>query len=190
MLEICKNGENKAFNHQLSLFLMVKSLHKTAALVRAGNIQDRIETRSYVSLYSLFPSALHFLNYFLTMRTILFNGPYIPEIDAGYNVQANGVSINFLKNPFCFRDNMTGNPNYNYNKIMVAHANRENIKRLDDITAKSLVELSKYIYEGETYARVEVPHMNAHTPKDECVYEEELSDMARKPKSLKKCNRI
>lgn len=77
------------------------------------------------------------------MRNVLFNGPMIPEIDAGYNVQVNGVSVNFLKDPFCFRNVVIENAYYknkllyknfnddNVNKNITNHINRENIVELD-----------------------------------------------------------
>ncbi|CDU17290.1 conserved Plasmodium protein, unknown function [Plasmodium yoelii] len=62
------------------------------------------------------------------MKTTLFNGPYIPDIDAGYNVQVNGISVNFLKNPFCFRNNTIGNINYSIEELKHININSENTK--------------------------------------------------------------
>lgn len=62
------------------------------------------------------------------MRNVLFNGPMIPEIDAGYNVQVNGVSVNFLKDPFCFRNVVIENAYYK-NKLLYKNFNDDNVNK-------------------------------------------------------------
>lgn len=106
------------------------------------------------------------------MPTILFNGPFIPEVDAGYNVQANGVSINFLRDPFCFRNNLISMTD----KKCSMHGNKNpcdmknNLKVLEPITKVNYVEVPKYIYKEKIIHKDEIVYKNVYVPYDGPVY--------------------
>ncbi|KEG00797.1 conserved Plasmodium protein, unknown function [Plasmodium vinckei vinckei] len=105
------------------------------------------------------------------MKTTLFNGPYIPDIDAGYNVQVNGISVNFLKNPFCFRNNTIGSTDYSIKELKYInsknttsskHINQQMWNCGNSLTDTNSIELHKndqvtydgsYIYSEQVYKK-------------------------------------
>ncbi|SCM05711.1 conserved Plasmodium protein, unknown function [Plasmodium chabaudi adami] len=105
------------------------------------------------------------------MKTKLFNGPYIPDIDAGYNVQVNGISVNFLKNPFCFRNNTIGNIDYAIKELQYINSGNttpskyinQQIRNCENsLTNTNYIELHKndqvtydgsYIYSEQIYKK-------------------------------------
>ncbi|CRG93178.1 conserved Plasmodium protein, unknown function [Plasmodium gallinaceum] len=98
------------------------------------------------------------------MRTVLYNGPFIPEIDAGYNIQANGVIINFLKDPFCFRYNIINESDKNTELNKPLNFIDENIKILNPLTATKLVEVPRYLYKEHIINKNEIIHKNVYVP--------------------------
>ncbi|SOV21118.1 conserved Plasmodium protein, unknown function [Plasmodium sp. DRC-Itaito] len=97
------------------------------------------------------------------MKNVLFNGPVIPEIDAGYNVQVNGISVNFLKDPFCFRNAVIENEHYK-NKLLYKHFNDNNVNKniTNNIKRKNIDELDKGFNE---YIKDRVNNTNVYIKK-------------------------
>ncbi|SPJ08767.1 conserved Plasmodium protein, unknown function [Plasmodium sp. DRC-Itaito] len=102
------------------------------------------------------------------MKNVLFNGPMIPEIDAGYNVQINGVSVNFLKDPFCFRNVVIVNAHYK-NKLLYKHFNNDNVNKniTNNIKRKNIIELDKGFNE---YIKDSLNNNHVHIKKNEPDY--------------------
>ncbi|GAW79767.1 hypothetical protein, conserved [Plasmodium gonderi] len=103
------------------------------------------------------------------MRTVLFNGPFIPEIDVGYNVQVNGVSINFLKDPFCFRDKMIKSAvckkiENEPNEELLPYDENEEI--MNPTISMEATELQRCIYEDGGEIEDDMTHKNSlsHKP--------------------------
>ncbi|CRG98942.1 conserved Plasmodium protein, unknown function [Plasmodium relictum] len=97
------------------------------------------------------------------MRTVLFNGPFIPEMDAGYNIQTNGVSINFLKDPFCFRYNIVNANDKNEPNKPVNFIDKY-MKILNPLTTTKLVEVPRYIYKERIINKKNIIYKNVYVP--------------------------
>ncbi|SOV74160.1 conserved Plasmodium protein, unknown function [Plasmodium sp. gorilla clade G3] len=102
------------------------------------------------------------------MRNVLFNGPMIPDIDSGYNVQVNGISVNFLKDPFCFRNVEIKNAHYK-NKLLYKHFNDDNVNKniTNNIKWKNIVELDKGFNE---YIKDSLNNKHVYIKKNEFDY--------------------
>ncbi|KAI4840063.1 hypothetical protein MKS88_001420 [Plasmodium brasilianum] len=106
------------------------------------------------------------------MRTVLFNGPYIPDFDAGYNVQVNGLSVNFLKDPFCFRNNVVESMYYKQREQNnTINMGGENKKELNPTASTKFVEIPRYTYEERiTNINDTIIHKNTFVPCKEPIY--------------------
>ncbi|KJP89116.1 hypothetical protein AK88_01202 [Plasmodium fragile] len=111
------------------------------------------------------------------MRTVLCSGPFIPEINVGYNVQANGVSINFLKDPFCFRDKtmkIVNSKRSNRGSNEGALPNYENEETVNPVITVQATELHGCVYQGGRTIGETARYEHELTYEDGLVYEDGL----------------
>ncbi|CAG9479881.1 conserved Plasmodium protein, unknown function [Plasmodium vivax] len=112
------------------------------------------------------------------MRTVLFSGPFIPEINVGYNVQANGVSINFLKDPFCFRDKtmeIVNSKRSERGPSEGALPNGENEEAVNPVITVEATELQGYVYEGGRTIGEAAPYEDGLAYENDLAHEDDLA---------------
>ncbi|ANQ06920.1 Uncharacterized protein PCOAH_00011740 [Plasmodium coatneyi] len=111
------------------------------------------------------------------MRSVLLSGPFIPEINVGYNVKANGVSINFLKDPFCFRDKTIQIVNSKRSERVPSVGelpNGENEETVNPVISVEATELHGCVYQGGRIIGEAAPYEDGLAYEDDLTYEDGL----------------
>ncbi|VWU52406.1 conserved protein, unknown function [Hepatocystis sp. ex Piliocolobus tephrosceles] len=83
------------------------------------------------------------------MKTPICTGPYISDNETCYNVQINGISLNFLKKPFLFKNNITEVTNNERSNFKSKQITLGQIEKYNSCNNLNILEVPSYYIEKD-----------------------------------------